>query len=184
MTTHPAVASFPTAAALSSSPCDIAPPSLPCSRCFSVATAETKDAAREVGSPGIRARARSRWTICFPSGNRIKALEAVIAAAKQAGIKEQAILEARFLYHVDRREDDAIAAMLPEFLKQQELFKHRGLGDLRREGGLARRHRIRAGHRVAQEGRQGRFQIPHHRGVLAESAPGFRLRAAHRSSAS
>ena len=38
---------------------------------------------------------------------------------------EQAILEARFLYHVDRREDDAIAAMLPEFLKQQEHFKSR-----------------------------------------------------------
>ena len=36
---------------------------------------------------------------------------------------EQAVLEARFLYHIDRREDDAIAAMLPEFLKQREVFK-------------------------------------------------------------
>lgn len=53
-------------------------------------------------------------------------LGSVIAAAKQAGISEQSILEARFLYHVDRREDDAIAAMLPEFLKQRESFK---LGD-------------------------------------------------------
>ncbi len=55
-----------------------------------------------------------------------KELESVIAAAKQAGIGEQAILEARFLYHVDRREDEAVAAMLPEFLKQRENFK---LGD-------------------------------------------------------
>ncbi len=55
-----------------------------------------------------------------------KALESVIAAASKAGISGQAILEARFLYHVDRREDDAVAAMLPEFLKQREGFK---LGD-------------------------------------------------------
>ena len=52
-----------------------------------------------------------------------QALESVIKEARVNGIKEQAILEARFLYHIDRREDDAIAAMLPEFLKQQELFK-------------------------------------------------------------
>jgi hypothetical protein len=52
-----------------------------------------------------------------------KALESVIAAAKKAGISAQAILEARFLYHVDRREDDAVAAMLPEFLKQRDGFK-------------------------------------------------------------
>ncbi len=52
-----------------------------------------------------------------------QALESVIKEARANGIKEQAILEARFLYHIDRREDDAIAAMLPEFLKQQELFK-------------------------------------------------------------
>lgn len=52
-----------------------------------------------------------------------KDLETVIAAARTNGISEQAILEARFLYHVDRSEDDAIAAMLPEFLKQRESFK-------------------------------------------------------------
>ena len=51
------------------------------------------------------------------------ALDTVIKAARENGISEQAILEARFLYHVDRREDDAIAAMLPEFRKQEELFK-------------------------------------------------------------
>lgn len=53
----------------------------------------------------------------------IKELDAAIAAAKKLGIGEQTILEARFLYHVDRREDDAIAAMLPEFLKHNEAFK-------------------------------------------------------------
>jgi hypothetical protein len=55
-----------------------------------------------------------------------KALDAAIADARKIGISEQAILEARFLYHVDRQEDKAIAALLPEFLKQRELFK---LGD-------------------------------------------------------
>jgi hypothetical protein len=52
-----------------------------------------------------------------------KALDTAIADARKIGISEQAILEARFLYHVDRREDDAIAAMLPEFTKQNETFK-------------------------------------------------------------
>lgn len=52
-----------------------------------------------------------------------KALDEVIEAARKNGISEQAILEARFLYHVDRREDDDIAAMLPEFTKQSENFK-------------------------------------------------------------
>jgi hypothetical protein len=52
-----------------------------------------------------------------------KALDAAITAARKSGISEQAILEARFLYHVDRHEDKAIAAMLPGFLKQRDLFK-------------------------------------------------------------
>ncbi|MGL5016896.1 MAG: hypothetical protein ACRDBP_02095 [Luteolibacter sp.] len=52
-----------------------------------------------------------------------QALQKVIAAAKEAGVKEQAILEARFLYHIDRREDDAIAAMLPELIQQREHFR-------------------------------------------------------------
>jgi len=50
-------------------------------------------------------------------------LNAAIAEAKKNGITEQAILEARFLYHVDRREDDAIAALLPEFMKRRESFR-------------------------------------------------------------
>lgn len=53
----------------------------------------------------------------------IAALDAVIANARKVGVTEQAILEARFLYHVDRREDEAIAAMLPEFLRQRDVFQ-------------------------------------------------------------
>lgn len=53
----------------------------------------------------------------------IQALDAAIAEARKSGVNGQAILEARFLYHVDRREDAAIAALLPEFLKQRDAFK-------------------------------------------------------------
>jgi len=52
-----------------------------------------------------------------------EAFTKVIEEARKHGIKEQAILEARFLYHVDRNEDDAIAALLPEFLKLKDQFK-------------------------------------------------------------
>jgi hypothetical protein len=52
-----------------------------------------------------------------------QALDEAIVAARNVGISEQTILEARFLYHVDRREDDAVAAMLPDFIKQREQFK-------------------------------------------------------------
>ena len=51
------------------------------------------------------------------------ALDRAVANARANGGSEQAILEARFLYHIDRHEDAAIAAMLPEFLKQREVFK-------------------------------------------------------------
>lgn len=50
-------------------------------------------------------------------------LAAVITEARKSGVSEQAILEARFLYHVDRNEDEAIAAMLPDFIKQREAFQ-------------------------------------------------------------
>ena len=53
----------------------------------------------------------------------LKTFNKLIESARQAGISEQSILEARFLYHVDKVDDDAIAAMLPEFNKQQKLFK-------------------------------------------------------------
>lgn len=53
----------------------------------------------------------------------IKTFESVVADARKNGVGEQAILEARFLYHVDRREDGKIADLLPEFLKLKDAFK-------------------------------------------------------------
>jgi hypothetical protein len=85
---------------------------------FSVAAAETKQqdlpgqSPREVALDNLLSERESD-----------QALEKVIAAAKEAGIRDQVVIEARFLYHIDRREDAAIAAMLPEFLKQQEHFR-------------------------------------------------------------
>ena len=52
-----------------------------------------------------------------------EALDKAVTAARALGIPEQAILEARFLFHVDRAEDDEIAALLPEFEKQRAEFK-------------------------------------------------------------
>jgi len=51
------------------------------------------------------------------------AMATAIQEARDCGISDQAILEARFLYHVDRNEDNAIAIMLPEFKKQAEHFR-------------------------------------------------------------
>jgi len=50
-------------------------------------------------------------------------LAAAIAAAVKAGVGEQGILEARFLYHVDRREDAKLAALAPQFLARRDTFK-------------------------------------------------------------
>lgn len=55
-----------------------------------------------------------------------EAMDKAIAAARALEISEQAILEARFLFHVDRAEDAEIAALLPRFLERKEKFK---LGD-------------------------------------------------------
>lgn len=52
-----------------------------------------------------------------------EALEKAVAAARAAGVSEQAILEARFLFHVDRSEDKEIAALLPQFLDRKNQFK-------------------------------------------------------------
>lgn len=46
-----------------------------------------------------------------------------VKKARELGVGEQPILEATFLYHVDRHEDDKLAAMLPEFLKRKDRFK-------------------------------------------------------------
>lgn len=49
--------------------------------------------------------------------------EAAVKMARSLGVSEQAVLEARFLYLVDRRADDQIAAMLPEFLARKDRFQ-------------------------------------------------------------
>ncbi len=50
------------------------------------------------------------------------ALKKAIEAARNLKVSEQAILEARFLFHVDRAEDKEIAALLPEFLALKDKF--------------------------------------------------------------
>ncbi len=52
-----------------------------------------------------------------------EALEKAILSARKLGIPEQAILESKFLFHIDRAEDAEIAKMLPEMVKQSENFK-------------------------------------------------------------
>ncbi len=49
--------------------------------------------------------------------------DAAVKKAREQGVAEQPILEATFLYYVDRHEDDKIAAMMPEFLKRKDSFK-------------------------------------------------------------
>lgn len=51
------------------------------------------------------------------------AFDKALAAARAAGVSEQAMLEARFLHHVDLGGDEAIAALLPDFLKRRCAFK-------------------------------------------------------------
>lgn len=46
-----------------------------------------------------------------------------IQEARKLGAGKQAILEARFIFHVDRNEDDALAEMAPELVAQREKFK-------------------------------------------------------------
>lgn len=53
----------------------------------------------------------------------LKDLEKAAITARRSGVSEQAILEARFLFHVDRNDDAAIAAMLPDFMKRRDHFK-------------------------------------------------------------
>lgn len=83
---------------------------------FSIANAQDKEAVQ----PADKQNALEEL---LAERDSDKAMEAAIDHARKSGVSEQAILEARFLYHVDRREDAKIAAMLPEFLKRREGFK-------------------------------------------------------------
>jgi AhpC/TSA family len=53
----------------------------------------------------------------------LEALNKAADAARALGVSEQALLEARFLFHVDRSEDAEIAALLPQFLGMKDKFK-------------------------------------------------------------
>lgn len=59
----------------------------------------------------------------FSERESADALEKAIQSARKLGISEQAILESKFLFHIDRAEDAEIAKMLPQLLKQAEKFK-------------------------------------------------------------
>ena len=52
-----------------------------------------------------------------------EAFAAAIVKARAEGVSEQAILEARFLHEVDRQDDAAIAALMPDFVARKESFK-------------------------------------------------------------
>ena len=49
--------------------------------------------------------------------------EASVKRARSLGVSEQAVLEARFLYQVDRGDDDGLVAMLPDFLARRDRFQ-------------------------------------------------------------
>lgn len=59
----------------------------------------------------------------FSERESAEALAQAILSARKLGVPEQAILESKFLFHVDRAEDAEIAKMLPQLLKQSEHFK-------------------------------------------------------------
>ncbi len=51
------------------------------------------------------------------------ALRRAITIAREAGVSEQSVFEARFLFLVDRRDDDGIAALQEDFTKLDTTFK-------------------------------------------------------------
>lgn len=51
------------------------------------------------------------------------AFERAVKEARGQGVAEQVILEARFLYHVDRRDDAALAALAPVMLERRDAFE-------------------------------------------------------------
>lgn len=53
----------------------------------------------------------------------LQAFERVAALAREQGVPDQMLLEARFLFHVDHRNDAEIVALLPEFLKRRDSFQ-------------------------------------------------------------
>ena len=78
-------------------------------------------ASAETGSPGTRLDGAVETMLSVRESDA--RLEQAIADARKLGAGDQSIIEARFLYHVDRREDAKLAAMLPSMLEQAERFR-------------------------------------------------------------
>lgn len=79
--------------------------------------------AEELGEPGENGTPREQALEHLLSEREsLEALEKSIVAARELGVGDQAILEARFLFHVDQRDDEAIAALVPEFMRRKETF--------------------------------------------------------------
>lgn len=49
-------------------------------------------------------------------------LESAIAAARKVGVSEQSLLEARFLFHVEHKDDQGIIGLLPDFEAKEKSF--------------------------------------------------------------
>jgi thiol-disulfide isomerase/thioredoxin len=104
MTMRRAAIILPLLAALASSHAQVTPPA--------EVAAEVAATAREAALEKLLAERESP-----------QALERVIRDARAAGVGEQAILEARFLFHVDNQDDASIAAMLPGVLERRATFR-------------------------------------------------------------
>lgn len=75
-----------------------------------------------VGAPGLTPKEEILEEL-FAERESRQALDQTIEAARKKGVTEQAILEARFLFHVDRSEEAEIAGMLPQLLVQKKRFR-------------------------------------------------------------
>jgi hypothetical protein len=90
---------------------------------FIAAAADDPSAAKDAPPAGDSSRREAALEQLLAARESPAALQTAIDHARKQGVGEQAILEARFLFHVDRHDDAAIAAMLPDFSKRNEAFK-------------------------------------------------------------
>jgi hypothetical protein len=82
-----------------------------------------QDAAPAAAEPEAKASPRDAALERLLSERESSAtLQAAIEQARKQGIGEQVILEARFLFLVDRHDDDGLVALLPDFTKRRESF--------------------------------------------------------------
>ena len=93
-----------------------------CIACLAFHATEVVAAESDASAIADAARQEALDNLMAERGTEKQLLDAV-QKARAAGVGEQAILEARFLYRVDKGDDAALAAMLPEFIKRQPDFK-------------------------------------------------------------